>query len=123
MYPYRRLFWFGLGGFTTWWLIRSRERKQQTVINQSDDAQCAGHSQPGWSWGRRSDHHVETKDAEQQMEEHQRKAQEQLRELTDKFANMADSGLDSALNSIIALKAKIAQQRAASQAARASSSK
>ncbi|CAE7233260.1 unnamed protein product [Rhizoctonia solani] len=121
-----RLIWFGLGGLATYWFIQSRERKHQMIMNQGDDAQRAGHCQGAWGWGHWGDHRREMKDTQQKMEEQHRKFQEHFREFGnvsgDKLADMADSSLDSVLNSVMALKAKIAEQRA-SQAARASSSK
>ncbi|CAE6475320.1 hypothetical protein ACGC1H_000365 [Rhizoctonia solani] len=80
----RRLFWFGLGGLATYGFIKARERKQQMIMNQGDDAQYAGHSHTGWSWGGWGDHGHETKGAQQRMEELQRKADEEFREFTDK---------------------------------------
>ncbi|KAJ1309308.1 hypothetical protein OPQ81_004970 [Rhizoctonia solani] len=122
-----RLFWFGLGGLATYWFIQSRERKHQMIMNQGDDATRAGHCQGAWGWGHWGDHRREMKDAQQKLEEQQRKFQEQFKEFgslsSDKIADMADSSLDSVLNSVMALKAKIAEQRASSQAARATSPK
>ncbi|KAG8728859.1 hypothetical protein FRC11_010073 [Ceratobasidium sp. 423] len=122
-----RLIWFGLGGLATYWFIQSKERKHQMIMNQGDDAQRTGHCHSAWGWGHWGDHRREMKDAQQKMEEQQRKFREQFKEFgslnSDKLADMADSSLDSVLNSVMALKAKIAEQRAASQAARASSPK
>ncbi|CAE6442208.1 unnamed protein product [Rhizoctonia solani] len=122
-----RLVWFGLGGLATYWFIQSRERKREMIMSQGDDAQRAGHCHGPWGWGRWGDHRHEMKDAQQKMEEHSRKAQQQFREFgnlsSEKLADMADSSLDSVMNSVMALKSKIAEQRIASQAARASSPK
>ncbi|EUC66184.1 transmembrane protein, putative, partial [Rhizoctonia solani AG-3 Rhs1AP] len=74
----RRLFWFGLGGLATYWFIQSRERKQQMIMNQGDDAQRTGPCHAAWGWGRWGDHRREMKDAQQKMEEHQQKVQEQF---------------------------------------------
>ncbi|CAE6529826.1 unnamed protein product [Rhizoctonia solani] len=123
----RRLVWFGLGGLATYWFIQSRERKHQMIMNQGEDAQRAGHCHGAWGWGHWGDHRREMKDTQQKMEEQHRNLQGQFKEFgglnSDKLADMADSSLDSVLNSVVALKAKIAEQRAASQAARASSPK
>ncbi|CAE6535326.1 unnamed protein product [Rhizoctonia solani] len=122
-----RLIWFGLGGLATYWYLQSRERKHQMIANQGEDAPRVGHCHATWGWGHRGDHRREMKDAHQKMEEQQRKVQEQFKEFgqlsSDKIADMADSSLDSVLSSVMALKAKIAEQRAASQAARAPPSK
>ncbi|CAE6429021.1 unnamed protein product [Rhizoctonia solani] len=112
----RCLFWFGLGGLATYWFIQTRERKHQIIIKRTEDCHVAR------SWGHWGDPRREM-EAQQWIEENRRKCQEDLRQFRAKIADMADSSLDSVLNSVLALKAKIAEQRAASQAARASSPK
>ncbi|KAH7343156.1 hypothetical protein B0J17DRAFT_624908 [Rhizoctonia solani] len=121
----RRLVWFALGGLATYWFIQAKERKHQMIMNQSEDAPRSGHCHSAWGWGYWGDNYRrEMKDAQQRAEEQKLKAQEQWRDFRhqngDKIADMADASLDSVMNSVMALKAKIAEQRAASQAARTS---
>ncbi|KAF8691111.1 hypothetical protein RHS03_08790, partial [Rhizoctonia solani] len=122
-----RLIWFGIGGITTYWFIQSRERKREMLMSQADDTQRAGHCHSAWGWGRRGDHRREMNESQQKMEDHRRKVQEQFADFgnlsSDKLADMAESSLDSVMSSVVALRAKIAEQRAASQAARASAPK
>ncbi|CAE6374557.1 unnamed protein product [Rhizoctonia solani] len=123
----RRLVWFGFGALATYWFIQSRERKREMIMSQGGDVQRTGHCHGALGWSHWGDHRREVNDVQQKMEDHRRKAQEQFREFgnlsSEKLAEMADSSLDSVMNSVVALKAKIAEQRAASQAARASSPK
>ncbi|GAB1519520.1 hypothetical protein RhiTH_002588 [Rhizoctonia solani] len=122
-----RLIWFGLGGIETYWFIQSREQKREMLMSQGADTQRAGHCHAAWGWGRWGDHRREMNEAQQKMEDHRRKVQEQFADFGniggDKLADMAESSLDSVMSSVVALKAKIAEQRAASQAARAAASK
>ncbi|ELU45306.1 hypothetical protein AG1IA_00666 [Rhizoctonia solani AG-1 IA] len=123
-----RLIWFGLGGIATYWFIQSREQKREMLMSQGADTQRAGHCHAAWGWGRWGDHRREMNEAQQKMEDHRRKVQEQfadfgniggdkvrpLRSLrvghlcTDSFsqlADMAESSLDSVMSSVVALKA------------------
>ncbi|ELU45305.1 hypothetical protein AG1IA_00665 [Rhizoctonia solani AG-1 IA] len=103
-----RLIWFGLGGIATYWFIQSREQKREMLMSQGADTQRAGHCHAAWGWGRWGDHRREMNEAQQKMEDHRRKVQEQFADFGniggDKLADMAESSLDSVMSSVVALK-------------------
>ncbi|KAF8748558.1 Delta-1-pyrroline-5-carboxylate dehydrogenase [Rhizoctonia solani] len=109
-----RLIWFGIGGITTYWFIQSRERKREMLMSQADDTQRAGHCHSAWGWGRWGDHRREMNEAQQKMEDHRRKVQEQFADFgnlsSDKLADMAESSLDSVMSSVVALRALSSEQ-------------
>jgi hypothetical protein len=76
----RRLFWFGLGGLATYWFIKSKEHKRQMITSQSGEDGRTGHCMGSWGWGNWGDHRLGMKEAQQKMEDNQRKAREQFKE-------------------------------------------
>lgn len=121
-----RLIWFGLGGLATYWYIQSKERRREMIMNSSEGDQASRSSHCGaWGWGHWGDHRREMKDAQLRMEEQQRKFREQFKDFgsfnSDAIVDVAESSLDSVMSSVVALKAKLAEQRAANHAARAAS--
>ncbi|KAF8602581.1 hypothetical protein BDV93DRAFT_545224 [Ceratobasidium sp. AG-I] len=116
-----RFIWFGLGGLATYWFINSRERRHQ-MISQGEEKPAERSCMSTWSggWGSWGDHHTQARQMQmqQQMEEQQRRMRGFGQSASETIVDMTESSLDSVMASVVALKAKLADQRAANQAAR-----
>lgn len=73
----RRLFWFALGGISAYWFIQAKERKREMIMSQGGEEKRAGHCM---GWGHWGDHRLEMKEAQQKMEDQQRKFRERFNE-------------------------------------------
>ncbi|KAG8718997.1 hypothetical protein FRC09_011764 [Ceratobasidium sp. 395] len=117
-----RLVWFGLGGLATYWFIQSKERRRETAY-QNDDGQraksCMWGAGWGGGWGGWGNHQREMKEIQYKMEEEQRRMKNFGTSASEAIVDLAESSLDSVMASVIALKSKLAEQRAANDAARA----
>ncbi|KAF8593172.1 hypothetical protein BDV93DRAFT_264676 [Ceratobasidium sp. AG-I] len=114
-----RVIWFGLGGLATYWFVKSRESRHQTISQGEEkhgDKSCAATWGTGWgNWG---DRQIQTRQVQQKMEEQQRQMREFKQSAGETIFDMTETSLDSVMASVIALKAKLADQRAANQATR-----
>ncbi|KAG9079944.1 hypothetical protein FRC06_007269 [Ceratobasidium sp. 370] len=114
----RRLFWFGMGGLATYWYVKSREHRRE-IAYQNEDGQKAKSCAWGGGWGSWGNHQREMREVQYKMEEEQRKMRGFGTSASEAIVDLTEASLDSVMTSVIALKSKLAEQRAANEAARA----
>ncbi|KAG8690575.1 hypothetical protein FRC08_010491 [Ceratobasidium sp. 394] len=112
-----RLVWFGLGGLATYWFIKSREHRRE-IAYQNDDGQKAKTCAWG-GWGGWGNHQREMREIQHKMEEERRRMRGFGASASETIVDLTEASLDSVMASVIALKSKLADQRAANEAARA----
>ncbi|KAG9122644.1 hypothetical protein FRC07_000900 [Ceratobasidium sp. 392] len=112
-----RLIWFGIGGLATYWFIKSKEHRREIAYQNEDGHKarsCAWGG--GWGWGH---HQRDMREIQHKMEEERQRMKGFGASASEAIVDLTESSLDSVMASVIALKSKLAEQRAANEATRA----
>ncbi|QRV73307.1 hypothetical protein RhiJN_01321 [Ceratobasidium sp. AG-Ba] len=114
-----RLIWFGIGGLATYWYMKGRERRHEIAYQDHDGLKARS---CGWGagWGGWGNHQREMKEIQYKMEEEQRNMRGFGASASEAIVDMTEASLDGVMASVVALKSKLAAQKAANEAAKAS---